>query len=258
MVSFYLVYTVVRDAQTTAGGRARAISDALSVVHAEQSMGIWREAWVQHLFVDHRWLMEVCDSFYGTAHFLMVIFVLLLLYFRNPGRYRRWRNTLAATTAIALVVFAAFPVAPPRLMPAPYHLVDSLLTIGGFWDFYHGPVAQVSNQYAAMPSLHTAWSTWCVLAVWPMVRRRWARLLLVAYPVLTVFCIVVTGNHFFLDAAGGVATVALAAVACRWWARAAAASAGRLSLSLRRPPPVSSPAPVGPPAVGSAATHPCE
>jgi hypothetical protein len=215
IAAFYSVYTVIRDLQATPGGRARAVSDALSVIRAEQVLGIWREQFVQQLVLSHRGFMEIWDSYYGTAHFLLVIFVLVVLYFRDPGRYRRWRNALAITTALGLVAFAAFPVAPPRLMPAPYHLVDTLLTVGGFWDFYHGPVAQVSNQYAAMPSLHTAWSTWCAMAVWPMVRPRWGRALLILYPVATVFCIIVTGNHYFLDAAGGVATVTVAAVACR-------------------------------------------
>jgi len=65
----------------------------------------------------------------------------------------------------------------------------------------------VSNQYAAMPSLHIAWSTWCALVMWQLTRKRWARVLIVLYPVMTLFGIVVTANHYFLDAAGGLLTL---------------------------------------------------
>ena len=63
---------------------------------------------------------------------------------------------------------------------------------------------KLSNQYAAMPSLHFAWSTWSVFVLWPMMRRWWSKALVAIYPVATLFAIVVTANHYVLDAAGGV------------------------------------------------------
>jgi len=75
---------------------------------------------------------------------------------------------------------------------------------GGPWDFSEGPAAAVSNQYAAMPSLHIGWATWCVFAMWPLAKRRWMRIGLFAYPATTLFCIVVTGNHFWIDGVGGI------------------------------------------------------
>ena len=62
----------------------------------------------------------------------------------------------------------------------------------------------MSNQYAAMPSLHFGWSSWCAFVLWPAARDRvWLRVLLVAYPLATLFAIIVTANHFWLDAVGG-------------------------------------------------------
>jgi hypothetical protein len=66
----------------------------------------------------------------------------------------------------------------------------------------------VSNQYAAMPSLHTAWSLWCALAVVNVVRRRWIKVMAAGYPVLTVIVILGTSNHFLLDAVGGAIVLA--------------------------------------------------
>jgi hypothetical protein len=92
-------------------------------------------------------------------------------------------------------------------MPAGYGFVDTLQSIGGLWNFSSGPVNDVSNQYAAMPSLHTAWSLWCSLALCQVIRPVWGRIAVFAYPVFTVFAIVVTANHFFADAIAGVGLV---------------------------------------------------
>jgi membrane-associated phospholipid phosphatase len=81
----------------------------------------------------------------------------------------------------------------------------------------------VSNQYAAMPSLHFAWSMWCALAVAPAMPNRVLRALMWCYPALTLVCIVVTGNHYLLDAVGGAATLALG----YGGARLVAAASGR-------------------------------
>lgn len=98
----------------------------------------------------------------------------------------------------------ALPIPPGR---TDFH--DTLKEYGGLWSFDSGAMTKVSNQYAAMPSLHCAWATWCTLALWPIFRRRWARALLVIYPFVTVLCIIVTGNHFWLDAIGGLLALAV-------------------------------------------------
>jgi membrane-associated phospholipid phosphatase len=96
----------------------------------------------------------------------------------------------------------------------PYHFVD---TSAKYFNF--GPqtksekkadgsptdetIAQFGNPFAAMPSFHVGWSTWSVLALWPLVRRKWVKALLALYPLTVIFCIVVTANHWILDAVGG-------------------------------------------------------
>ena len=71
---------------------------------------------------------------------------------------------------------------------------------------------KVSNQFAAMPSLHIAWSVWCTAAVYPRCRRWWTKALAIAYPIITLLCIVITANHFILDAAGGLFILGLGVV----------------------------------------------
>ena len=85
-----------------------------------------------------------------------------------------------------------------------YGFVDTLADFGGLWSFDKGAVEKVSNQYAAMPTMHTGWSTWCALVLVPLLRRRWAKVLVALYPVVTVFCIMITANHYWIDAVGGL------------------------------------------------------
>ena len=207
---FYGLYSAVRDIDgRTPVSVDMARSNAMLIVHAEQWLHIFAEQRIQAAFLNDRSLISLLDDYYGTVHFAAVAVILIVLFRWFPDRYALWRNTLAITTGLALLGFWLFPVMPPRLLPPSFHFVDTLQVIGGIWDFGSAPVATVSNQFAAMPSLHTAWSLWCALAVMPLIRVRWARVGVLAYPALTVFCIVVTGNHYFADAAGGVVTLAI-------------------------------------------------
>jgi hypothetical protein len=144
---------------------------------------------------------------------VVTIFALLWLFFRFPLRYSKWRNVLASTTGLALIGFSVFPLMPPRLVSdcgtgyggcAGYGFVDTLAKVGGLWSFDSGTMQSISNQYAAMPSLHIAWATFCCIALVPTVRSRVAKALLLVYPWCTLFAIVVTANHYWLDALGGL------------------------------------------------------
>ncbi len=70
-------------------------------------------------------------------------------------------------------------------------------------------MSKISNQYAAMPSLHFAWSTWCACVLVPGIKPLWGKIVMASYPLLTLFAIVVTANHYWIDAAGGAAVLGL-------------------------------------------------
>jgi hypothetical protein len=213
IAAFYAVYSLIRNTQGSATvSEAVAFSHAREVIDIERAVGLYFEEGVQDAFLDWRWFVQFWNLFYGTFHFVVTISALVLLFQRFPARYSRWRNTLAATTGLALIGFAAYPLMPPRLLPASYGFVDTLRVYGGLWSFESGPVAQVSNQYAAMPSLHFAWSAWSAFVLYPMVRRPWSRALIALYPAATTFAIVVTANHFWLDAAGGALVLGVGAL----------------------------------------------
>jgi len=201
---FYAVYSVIRNTQGSASvSRDLAFRNARRVIDLERLLGLYHERAVQHLFVSSGAIMSLWNLFYGTFHFFVTIGVLVVLFRAHPDRYRKWRNVLAATTAIALVGFAVYPLMPPRLLPSTYGFVDSLKRYGSLWSFDSTAMHKVSNQFAAMPSLHFAWSLWCACALVPALRRNWARILLAVYPLITLCAIVITANHYVLDAAGG-------------------------------------------------------
>lgn len=215
VLGFYVVYSAIRNQfGSNASGSAQAYANAEQVIAFQRALGLFIEAQVQELFaVFGRWFFWFWNVYYGTLHFLVTGGVLIWLFRRHEACYPRARNTLGFTTALALVGYSLYPLMPPRLLDAggrygwvsPYHFVDSLARYGGLWSFDSDTVQSVSNQYAAMPSLHVGWALWCACALYPLVRARWARPMVVLYPLATVFAIVVTGNHYWLDAAGGAA-----------------------------------------------------
>ena len=194
------------------------------MIRVEACLGSFHEETIQELFLSQEWFISFWNVFYGTAHFVVTVFALVWLFRKMPERYPLWRNTLALTTGLALIGFAFYPLMPPRLLDscgdfgacASYGFVDTLKEIGGLWSFDSGTMQKISNQYAAMPSLHFAWSLWSAFVLWPVVRKPWVRILLASYPLMTLFAIVVTANHYWIDAAGGAAVLGLGYLIARW------------------------------------------
>lgn len=209
---FYFFYSWIRNQFGSASVDVDlAFRHAEQIISIERAVGLYHEQSIQEAFLGNRAFIQLWNLFYGTFHFVVTAFAMVYLFVRHPARYPLWRNTLAFTTALALVGFALYPLMPPRLLDdcgpfgacASYGFVDTLRDYGGLWSFDSGPVAEVSNQYAAMPSLHFGWSLWCCLALYSVLGNRIGKVLIALYPWLTLFAIIVTGNHYWLDAAGG-------------------------------------------------------
>lgn len=222
-LAFYLIYSAVRNT-FGAGAESQSIAfrHARGIIKVESWLHLWVEPTIQrwYLGLPFNGFIRLWNIFYGTAHFAVTIGVLVYTFVRAPRRYPFARTMLAATTALALVGFATYTLMPPRLLDADglygacptlgqgcndYGLIDTIERWGGLWKFGEGGMAAVSNQYAAMPSLHFGWSAWCAITMILVIgsgRRRWWWL---AYPAVTTFCIIVTANHYWLDAFfGGV------------------------------------------------------
>ncbi|MBF6599755.1 MAG: phosphatase PAP2 family protein [Dehalococcoidia bacterium] len=194
----YLAYSFVRS--TTQGGRDVALANARAVERAEQALGVFREPRWQDLVLDHRWLVRLINYEYIYGHWPLIAVVAAALFFRARQQYFLMRSAFFASGAVSLVILALFPVAPPRLVGG--GIVDTINTNAHAYTLLQ-PRA-ITNQFAAMPSLHFGWDLLAGIAIFRAAPRglRWLGVL---PPVLMAFSIVATGNHYILDViAGGV------------------------------------------------------
>ena len=240
LLVMYVVYSGIRNRFGSATvGPEHAFNNARWIIDVERSLGLFFEPDLQQAFLGQKWFLQFWNVFYGTFHFWVTAFALIWCYRKRPHVYSFWRNTIVLTTLVALVGFSLFPLMPPRLLGncgefgycgVDYGFVDTLARYGGLWSFDSGAMEQISNQYAAMPSLHFAWSTWTFLVLYGHFKRTWVNIAIATYPWVTLFAIIVTANHYWLDAAGGALalSVGLALSWCvrqvtsRWWGRPAA------------------------------------
>jgi hypothetical protein len=205
----YSAYQQVRLAATggtNTGGRATAEEHGEQIHAIEKFLHIDVERWVNHAVVDVPWLQSFFDFYYTSFHFVVPLSVLGILYVRRPADYRWARAALGFATLFALVGFWLYPLAPPRLMPG-LGFIDTVHGVQDFSQPDYGTLTALTNQYAAMPSLHFGWSLWCGLVIAILAPKWWMKALGLLHPLFTVSAIVATANHWVLDAAGGAAVV---------------------------------------------------
>ncbi|WP_449489356.1 phosphatase PAP2 family protein [Streptomyces lavendulae] len=160
------------------------------------------------------------DFVYASLHYLLTPAVLLWLYHRRPAHYRTARTWLVASTLLGLIGFTLLPTCPPRLLDAAHGFTDTMArysTYGWWGGEASAPrgLGSLTNQYAAMPSLHVGWALWCGVLVWRHARRPLVRALGLAYPALTTVVVMGTANHYFLDAVAGAAVMGAGLVVAR-------------------------------------------
>ena len=203
MLAFYYGYELIRSFAHIGNVRTAGVPQPDPPHGSRTHLHIFTESAVQKAFLGATWFIKVLNVYYGTLHFIITAGLLIWVYHCRHAAYRQFRNLLGMTTALALIGYWAFPLAPPRLYAVARRFVDTLDTVGGLWS-YNSPVAKaMANPFAAMPSLHFGWALWCGMVFWTFARRPAVRALSVIYPFLTLLAIVVTANHYFLDAVGG-------------------------------------------------------
>jgi hypothetical protein len=212
----YWTYSLIRNAVPEQ--RAAALRNADWIWQAEQVLGIAVERAVNNAVNGVTWLIVSMNYYYATLHFVVTIGVLVWLFRRHPGRYGATRTVIFATTGVALVGYYLFPLAPPRLMNAGF--VDTVQVHGTWGSMASGNLADMSNQYAAMPSMHVGWAVWCGITLAMLAKPLWVRVLGALYPVTTLVVIVATANHFWLDAVGGLLCLGFGyGLAYTWYGR---------------------------------------
>ncbi len=197
----YFLYGRVRNLVPSHEGLA--MQHGRAVQHLQSDLHLSFELSVNRFVAGHEWLAQSMDYYYATLHFVVTPACLLWLFLAHSRIYRGARTVLFVTSLLALAGFWLYPLAPPRLLPQ-YGYIDTLLKFHTWGSLADPKIAQHSNQFAAMPSLHMAWALWCGVSIVYCARRLWVRLLGVVYPLCTLAVIVGTANHFFIDALAGL------------------------------------------------------
>ena len=202
ILAAFLVYNLGRVLATQELGRADA--HAHDVLHVERWLRLPAEATVQTWALGHDWLVEAANRYYVSVHFPLTIAVLVWLFrYRRPA-YHWAKRALLGATAVALVFTVLMPVTPPRLLGS-LGMVDT--GHAGGISIYQAPVlGSMSNEYAAMPSLHVGWALLIAIVLIAACRTRW-RWLWLLHPAVTFFVVVSTANHYWLDGIAGVILV---------------------------------------------------
>jgi uncharacterized membrane protein YbhN (UPF0104 family) len=203
-----LVYETTR--MLAVGDRGVALGHAHDIVSAERTLGIFHELSVQHFAARHDLVQSIANWTYFNCQFTISFGFLFWVYLRRNEAYPLVRNVFLAANAIGLACYTLYPAAPPRMLGG-LGFVDTLNETSV--NHNSGLIASLSNPYAAMPSLHTAYALTVGVSAVMLVRTPVLRLVWAFYPALVVFSIVATANHFFLDAAGGASVAALASLA---------------------------------------------
>jgi hypothetical protein len=214
----YVAYTLVRWAVADRGP-AHGPEHAARLLRLEDALHIDLERSVQSFGLRHDWLVTAANWYYVAAFLPVLVLAAALAAWRAPAAFLRWRNVFAVSLGMALVGFALFPLSPPRLMPADHGYVDTLTTYGPqYYGDEHGSslfngfgrLPSTVNEYAAMPSMHVAWSAVAGILLAIVIGRRWAWGFAVAHPLAMAFTVVVTANHYVMDVLGGLFVLGLA------------------------------------------------
>jgi hypothetical protein len=225
-----LSYFVVRGMKLDNGDLAQDHADR--VIGFERQLRIFHEPWLQREVMHRDWMMHLANFVYVWWHWPLIVAVLVWLYIKRPDDYPVYRNAFLISGAVGLLIFAAYPVAPPRFMHE-YGFADTVNKRAIFNNILLPP--SLTNVYAAMPSLHAGWNLLIGIALFKHGTRPAVRAFGVLMPLAMYAAIVLTGNHYIVDGLAGdtIAELSLLA-ALAFHARSAAVAAREPALEPAR------------------------
>ncbi len=180
------------------GDKETAFENAYWIVDLEKAWNIYYEVPIQQFFIHNELLMQILNHAYMKLHIPVTIIFFVWLFQKEKKYFTFVRNGFILANVVTLFFYIGFPCAPPRML-AELGFVDSLLEVSNI-NLYEGWKSKVFNQYAAVPSMHAGNSLLIGIVTYLVHKENWVRILAVLYPFFVTFLIVVTGNHFFVDA----------------------------------------------------------
>ncbi|HWX74412.1 MAG TPA: phosphatase PAP2 family protein [Solirubrobacteraceae bacterium] len=217
-VSAFLVYDLVRG--LVEGRATAAFQNARELISIERALHLFVEPSVQTWASGSHFVMVVSSWLYVNAQTSITLAALVYLYMRRNRSFYFVRNMLMIAMPIALISYTVFPTAPPRFMPE-WGFIDTVSDVTPFGALgSSGSTTSVfANPYAAVPSMHVAFALMIGWTLARLARHSAVRVLWLSYPFVIAFVIVITANHFILDAVLGALTAGIAACGASWLAR---------------------------------------
>jgi hypothetical protein len=196
---------------------AEAVARAASLEALEERLGVFVELDVQRWMLDYGWLTQLANVTYIWGHWPVIGLVGVYLYLAHTGRYRVYRNTMLLSGAVGVVCFVLLPTAPPRL--ANPEFLDTIVQQTDAYRVMQPPA--LTNQYAAIPSLHFGWNLLMGIALVRETRHPLLRGFGWLMPVPMAFATIATANHYVLDVlvGGALVVAALIAIEALGWRR---------------------------------------
>ncbi|MER6343205.1 phosphatase PAP2 family protein [Streptomyces sp. NPDC001595] len=194
------------------GDVSTAVDHGLGILRIEKALYLNAEHPLNRLFTSEAWIGVPADFWYASLHYLVTPAILIWIFRSRAVHYRAARTWLMTSTFIGLIGFTLLPTCPPRLLSAGHGFVDTMAQYSsyGWWGGEASAprgLGGMTNQYAAMPSLHVGWSLWCGVMLWRYGGTRLAKTAAVVYPLVTTIVVMGTANHYFLDAVAGAAVM---------------------------------------------------
>ena len=227
----YIPYAIARG-HAVANADA-AFANARDLILIETSLGIFKELSVQSVVISYDVLVHTFNIIYFYGHWPVIIGAGTYLFIKNPPIYYITRNAFLISGAVALVLYATFPVAPPRFLGG---FVDTLaITVPISLD-----KSRLVNPFAALPSLHVGWNLLIAMGLFLATRHPLSRLFAFMLPPSMLLATVATGNHFFIDGIAGASLAVVAFFIAVWLHRVRPRLQERLMARLPRRQPVPS------------------
>ncbi len=217
-VAAYLAYALARG--LVAGDAGEAFAHARDLISIERTLHVFVEPSLQAWAMGSHFLVGTASWLYVNSQTTITVGALVYIYVRHNGRFYFVRNMFLIAMAIALVGYTVFPTAPPRFLPE-WGFADTVSSFTGIHiNHDSGSFTAATNLYAAVPSMHVCFALMIGSTLARLSKHRVTAALWLLYPLLMTFVIIVTANHFIIDALLGAVTTGISAWGATWLARA--------------------------------------
>jgi hypothetical protein len=210
---YYLVRGITQTQVDDAVGRG------VDIIEFEQNLGIFWEVELQSWILSYGWFVKFLNWFYLFGHLPVIGTLAVWMYFWHRPQYLLMRNAFLLSGAIALIFYVNFPTAPPRLLPdeVGFGFVDTVAS--QYQESRPLTPSWFVNEYAAFPSMHIGWNLLVGIAMWMASRNLFVRAFAVLMPFMMFTDIILTANHYFVDAFAGfiVMLIGLGIALCGRW-----------------------------------------